>query len=360
MADRGTGRKLAAAAALALVGYGALRRMREASLAGQVVLIAGASRGLGLLLAREFAAEGCRLAICARDPQSLDAARAGLVADGAEVLALPCDVADPAQVRELVARTMERYGRIDVLVNVAAIMQVGPVSAMPRDEFERAMGINFWGAYNNIEAVVPQMRERGAGRIVNIASIGGKLPLPHMLPYCCAKFAMVGLSEGLGVELAKDGISVTTVIPGLVRTGSQTNAFYRGDAEKEWTWFTLSGSNPMLSISAPRAARRIVQATRRGEAEVMLSWPAHVLTRVHGVAPGLNTRLMALSNRFLPSAPAAAAGRTRGMELATPLSPSPATALMNRAAKDLNQYAGRPSPSPEHAASAHVPPGRGE
>jgi NAD(P)-dependent dehydrogenase (short-subunit alcohol dehydrogenase family) len=350
MADRK--RTVLAAAALALVGYRALRRAREASLAGEVVLIAGASRGLGLLLAREFAAEGCRLAICARDPQSLEAARAGLEADGAEVLAVPCDVSDPEQVRDLVDRTMERFGRIDVLVNVAAIMQVGPVSAMPRGEFERAMEINFWGTYNTVEAVVPGMRARGAGRIVNIASIGGKLPLPHMLPYCCAKFAMVGFSEGLGVELAKDGISVTTVIPGLVRTGSQTNAFYRGDAAKEWTWFTLSGANPLTSISAGRAARRIVQATRRGEAEVMLSWPAHVLTRVHGVAPGLNTRLMALTNRFLPGAPPAAPGRTRGMEVATPLSPSPATALMNRAARDLNQYAGGPSPSPEHAAKA--------
>ncbi|MBD0319667.1 MAG: SDR family NAD(P)-dependent oxidoreductase [Gemmatimonadetes bacterium] len=166
-------RTLMAAAALAVVGYQAVRRARESSLAGQVVLIAGASRGLGLLLAREMAAEGCRLAICARDPRSLEAARAGLEAAGAEVLAIPCDVSDPEQVRGLVARTLERFGRIDVLVNVAAIMQVGPVAAMPRDEFERAMEINFWGAYNTVEAVVPGMRERGSGRIVNVASIGG-------------------------------------------------------------------------------------------------------------------------------------------------------------------------------------------
>lgn len=354
MADRGTGRSLLAAAALAGIGYAALRRAREESLRGKVVLLAGASRGLGLLLAHEFAAEGCPLAICGRDPRSLEAARAGLADVGADVLALPCDVTDPARVRELVARATERFGRIDILVNVAAIMQVGPVSTMPRDEFERAMDINFWGSYNTIEAVVPEMRRRGSGRIVNIASIGGKVPLPHMLPYCCSKFALVGLSEGLGAELARDGISVTTVIPGLVRTGSQTNAFYRGRAAREWEWFTLSGANPLTSVSAAHAARRIVRATRRGQAELMLSWPAHVLSRVHGVAPGLNTRVLALANRFLPAPPAAPTGRTRGMEIATPLSPSPATTLMTRAARDLNQYAGEPAPSPEHAAAAHV------
>lgn len=357
MRERGMGGKLLAAAVLAWAGYRALQRMRETDLDGQVVLLAGASRGLGLVLAREFAAEGCRLAICGRDPQSLDGARRELVAAGAEVLAMPCDVADPAQVRALVDATMQRYGRIDVLVNLAAVMQVGPVLAMPRAEFEQAMGVNFWGAYNTIAEVVPVMRRRGGGRIVNIASIGGKVPLPHMVPYCCGKFALVALSEGLGAELAADGIAVTTVIPGLVRTGSQVNAFYRGDAEREWDWFTLSGSNPLTSISAARAAKRIVQATKRGESEVMLSWPAHVLSRVHGVAPELNTHALALANRLLPSASNEVGGRTRGMDIDTPLSPSPATALMQEAARELNQYGGRPEPSPEHAASAGMSSG---
>jgi NAD(P)-dependent dehydrogenase (short-subunit alcohol dehydrogenase family) len=352
MADRRTGGWLLAGAALAAAGYAAVQRLREDALVGQVVLIAGASRGLGLVMAHEFAAEGCRLALCARDPESLEKARRELEEAGAEVIALPCDVADPAQVRSMVARVMDHYGCVDVLVNNAAIMQVGPVAAMPRDEFERAMAVNFWGAYNTIAEVAPEMRARGYGRIVNVTSMGGKVSLPHMVPYCCGKFAMVGLSEGLAVELAKDGIKVTTVVPGLVRTGSQVNAFYRGDPEKEWSWFTLSGANPLNSMSAARAARRIVRAAARGERQVTLSWPAHLLVGVHGIAPGLNIRALAFANRLLPTA--TGGPRTRGMELDTPVSPSPATALMNQAAREQNQYGGRPEPSPGHAASAGV------
>jgi NAD(P)-dependent dehydrogenase (short-subunit alcohol dehydrogenase family) len=342
------GKRLLAGGTLAYLGWQLVRGMRETSLASQVVLITGGSRGLGLLMAREFAGEGCRIAICARDEQELDAAVADLEARGAEALGVRCDVADREQVAEMIARVTERFGRIDVLVNNAGIIQSAPLGAMGVDDFHQAMDVNFFGAVHATLAVLPQMRARRQGRIVNITSIGGKVAVPHLLPYDAAKFALVGLSEGLRSELAKDGITVTTIVPGLMRTGSPVNAFFKGDPEKEFAWFSLGAATPLTAMSAERAARRIVQATRRGEAEVTLSWQAKLLRLTHDLFPGATADLLGVVNRLLPSS-TEVRENVRGMELDTPLSPSPLTTLMNRAAHDTHQYAGGHEPSPEHA-----------
>jgi NAD(P)-dependent dehydrogenase (short-subunit alcohol dehydrogenase family) len=340
--------RLLAAGALGYLGWQLLQQMREESLAGQAVLITGGSRGLGLLMAREFAGEGCRLAICARDTQELDAAVADLTERGAEVLALQCDVADREQVARMVAQATDHFGRIDVVVNNASIIQSAPVGAMTVEDFENAMAVNYWGTVYTTLEVLPQMRQRGSGRIVNITSIGGKVAVPHLLPYDCAKFATVGFSEGLRAELAKDGITVTTIVPGLMRTGSPVNAFFKGDPEKEFAWFSLGSATPVSAMSAERAARRIVQATKRGEAEVTLSWQAKLLRLTHDLFPGATADLLGVVNRLLPDSEEVKEN-VRGMKMNTPISPSPLTTLMNRAAHETHQYAGQPQPSPEHA-----------
>ena len=163
------------------------------------------------------------------------------------------------------------YGQVDILVNNAGIIEVGPVQNMARSDFEDALAVDFWGVLDPILAVLPQMRARKSGRIVNITSIGGKVAFPHLLPYVAAKFAATGLSEGLRAELARDGITVTTIVPGLLRTGSYGNALFKGDKPGEYAWFGLGDNLPGGSISAERAAREIVTATRRGEAERILS-----------------------------------------------------------------------------------------
>lgn len=349
--DPTRGARLLAAGGLAYLGWRFLQELREASLAGEVVMITGGSRGLGLLLAQEFAQEGCKIAICARDPAELDAASGHLRAAGAELLALACDVADRAQVKEMLARVTQHFGRIDVLVNNASIIQVGPLGAMKYEDFEHAMAVNFWGSINTIMEVLPQMRGRRSGRIVNITSIGGKVAIPHLLPYDCAKFATVALSEGLRTELAKDNIAVTTIVPGLMRTGSPVNAFFKGDPSKEFTWFSIGDATPLTAMSARRAARRIVEATKRGEAEVTLTWQAKLLRSAHGLFPGIVTDLLGVVNRTLPGSEEVKEN-VRGMDLATPASPSALTGLMNRAARENNEYAGHPEPSPQHAQQA--------
>jgi NAD(P)-dependent dehydrogenase (short-subunit alcohol dehydrogenase family) len=331
------------------LGYLGWRMLRGTGidLEGQVVLITGGSRGLGLLMASEYAAAGCRIAICARDDVQLRNAAAELRAAGVAVFAVRCDVADRRQVESMVSRVIDHYGSLDILVNNAGIVQVGPIESMGIEDFERTMEVMFWGSLHTISAVLPGMVEAGGGRIVNITSIGGKVAVPHLLPYDTAKFALVGLSEGLRAELKRHGIRVTTIVPGLMRTGSPVNAFFKGNAEREFTWFSLGSATPLTTMSARRAARRIVDATRRGEAEVTLTWQANVLRVAQGLFPGLVADLMGEVDRMLPTGTSPA--EHRGMHLATSLAPSPLTALMNRAARNNNEFGGRPRPSRRHA-----------
>jgi NAD(P)-dependent dehydrogenase (short-subunit alcohol dehydrogenase family) len=300
---------------LGVAGRALWRRVREADLRGQVALITGGSRGLGFLLARAFAREGCRVAICARDEVDVERARRQLERGGAEVLAVPCDVAERAQVEALVAATGRRFGRVDVLVNNAGFIEVGPVQTMTIQDYERALGVMFWGGVYATYAVLPQMLERKSGRIVNITSIGGKVSVPHLLPYSCAKFAAAGFSEGLRAELAREGITVVTIVPGLMRTGGTLNACFKGRREKEYTWFALGGSLPFLSMGAERAAREIVVATKRGEAERILSLPAKLLACFHGLFPEATADLLGHVNRLALPAPDGTTVPERGAEI---------------------------------------------
>jgi short-subunit dehydrogenase len=308
---------LLAAAGLGLAAFKLLQWWRQADLRGQVVMITGGSRGLGLALAKAFAHEGCRMVLCARDEQELDWAQQAIEQQGAPVLALPCDVADAQQVNHVVAQATHHFGRIDILVNNAGMIRVGPLQSIKVQDFEDALNVMFWGVLHPTLAVLPQMRARRCGRIVNITSIGGKVSVPHLLPYTCAKFAAVGLSEGLRAELRNAGISVTTIVPGLMRTGSHLNAQFRGQTAREFAWFSLGASLPGLSMNADRAARQIVQATKRGDAERILTLPANLLERFHGIFPGTTTNLLGVVNHLLlPSPNGTNAGApTRGMEV---------------------------------------------
>jgi short-subunit dehydrogenase len=190
-----------------------------------------------------------------------------------------------------------------VLVNNAGIIVVAPVENLTRTELERVMAVNFWGVVNPTQAVLPAMRARRSGRIVNITSIGGKIAAPHLLPYTCAKFAAVGFSQGLRAEVADAGISVTTVVPGLMRTGSFLHAEVGGDQEAEYRWFAIASSAPYpVTIGAARAARLIVRAAGRDEAECTYPVSALVAARFSGLLPGITASVLALVDRVLPEA----------------------------------------------------------
>jgi NAD(P)-dependent dehydrogenase (short-subunit alcohol dehydrogenase family) len=303
------------------------------------VLITGGSRGLGFALAREMAAQGARISICGRDPESLERARSSLLRAGSDVLAVPCDLRDRDSVGELLEQVHRSLGPVDVLINNAGVIEVGPAQNMEIADYQEALDTNFWGMLYPTLGVLPEMRERGEGRIINITSIGGKLGIPHLLPYSASKFAAVGFSQGLRTEVAGEGIKVVTVVPGLMRTGSPRNAMFRGRHRAEYAWFSISDSLPGLSIGVARAARRIVEACRRGDAEISFPAITRVAAVINALAPGITADALGLLQRLLPRPGASDPGRHTGAESQSWISPSWLTLLGDRAAREYNQLA---------------------
>lgn len=279
----------------------ALRKIYEKDIAGKVVVITGGGRGLGLTLARQLAAQGARLALCARDPQELDRARAELEAQGAEVLVMPCDITQVEQVNEFIRVVQDRFQTIDVLINNAGIIQVAPLDEMTLADFERTMNTNFYGALHMTLAVLPQMKRRKSGAIVNISSFGGKISIPHMLPYSASKHALTGFTEGLRAEVAKYNISVTGVYPGTLRTGSHVNAEFKGQNEKEAEWFTRGATTPGISMNAERAAAQIITGFKQQRAQVVMPLSTEIAVKVHGLLPAVTQTILTFADAALPT-----------------------------------------------------------
>lgn len=330
-------------AAAATAAYIA-RQRRCMDFSGKTVVITGGSRGLGLELARGFAAEGANIVLLARDRHQLAEAERELKRTGVRVAGISCDVANQEGVRHAIASVTAELG-IDVLINNAGIIQVGPYEHMQPQDFADAMDAHFWGPLYLTQAVVPHMKRQGSGRIVNIASIGGKIAVPHLLPYVASKFALVGLSEGLRTELAKDGIYVTTVSPGLMRTGSHVNALFKGQHKKEFALFSIANASPALSVSSERAARQIIEACRYGAAQLVIGPQARLGRLANGLIPTLIGGVLSLIGRALP-APARIDGdrRYRGWQSRSLLAPRILTAPADRAA-GRNRERLQPAPS---------------
>ena len=286
---------------IGLATWAVLRLARKNfSFTGKVVIVTGGSRGLGLAIARRLAKEGARLALFARDEGELARACTQLRELGGEVLAVPCDLLDRGQSLGAIETVFDHFDGLDVLINNAGIIEVGPLENMRRHDFEKSMQLHFWAPFNLIRQVIPHMRRAGGGRIVNISSIGGKVAVPHLAPYSASKFALVGLSDGFRAELARDGIYITTVTPGMMRTGSQVNATFKGDHGAEFTWFSLSTALPFAAVDADRAAEKIVAASRRGQSSLIIGLPARIAIIGNAVLPSLTGEIMKVVNWILP------------------------------------------------------------
>jgi NAD(P)-dependent dehydrogenase (short-subunit alcohol dehydrogenase family) len=329
------------AAGLTVAGIGAaawLARGRRYSFRDRVVAITGGSRGLGLVMARRLAAEGARLALLARDEEELAAAVVELEARHAHVLGITTDIQSRPEVDSAIEQAVEHFGRLDVLINNAGIIQVGPLEHMTLHDFDEAMAIHFYGPLYACLAAVPHMCRQGGGRIVNISSIGGKIAVPHLLPYCASKFALAGLSEGLRLELRRHGIFVTSAFPWLMRTGSPPNARFKGRHRAEYAWFAIGDALPLVSQSPERAARRILDACRLGRAQVVPALPARLATLAHECFPGLTASINAAIARALPAPLEHRSTRLfNGWESGSAWAPSVLTALSDRATVRNNQ-----------------------
>ncbi len=325
-------------AATFLAGRHVVRARRAIHFAGRVVVITGGSRGLGLVIARRFAAEGAHLCLLARDETELARAREELAGSTGEIMTVSCDIRRRADVRAAIDTVLDHWSAIDVLINNAGVIQVGPLEHMSTLDFENAMATHFWGPLHLMFESVPSMRRRGFGRIVNIASIGGRMAVPHLAPYSASKFALVGLSDAVRAELDQYGIRVTTVSPGLMRTGSPRNVDVKGKHEAEYGWFVVADSLPGLSTSAESAARQIVEACRYGDPELTISLPARIAMIANSVAPAAVARAMQFVNGLLPG-PNGADGdvRKRGRDAESKWIPPAVTALTDRAAVANNE-----------------------
>ena len=309
----------------------------------KLALVAGASRGLGLLLARELGDRGYRVVICARDARELAEAQRLLAAHGHQVQTRVCDVSDNDAVTAMVQGIEDGLGPIDVLVTVAGIIQVGPVESLAREHFEQAVSIMLWGPVNLALAVAGPMRRRGSGSIATVTSIGGVVSVPLPKTTATAKFGAVGFSQGLRAELGGSGVSVTTIVPGLMRTGSHLNAMFAGNQKAEYGWFSVGASFPLVSMDAECAARRMVDRVLAGKAMVVLTPLAKIGMRIHGLAPATTIALLGLAGRFLPAAPAGERATITGSEAHERLGPNTRrimagiTQLGRRAARRFNQ-----------------------
>src|SRR6059036_1839380 len=303
----------------------------------KVVVITGGSRGLGLVLARYVCARGGNVALIARDPEELARAKADLAPHGSVVLTIECDLLDSEQIRSAVRRIIDRFGKIDILINNAGIIEVGPLEHMRPEDFDRAMRLHFWAPFELISQIVPEMLIWGGGRIVNISSIGGKIAVPHMASYSASKFALTGLSDALRAELAHDNIHVTTVAPGMMRTGSHVNAKFKGKHDNEFAWFAASAGAPLLSINADRAARKILAACCRGQPSITLTFAARAAIVGNALAPNLTGYLMKFANRFLPGTGGEQGNKSRGGSELPRRAPGWMTRLADRATQKNNE-----------------------
>src|SRR5436190_4512418 len=297
-------RVLLLAGALLFVAWAIVRviRTHRFSLRDRVVLITGGSRGLGLVLARQICAVGGKVALIARDADELERAKADLARRGGAALTVQGDLLDTGQIQSAIRQIIDRFGKIDILINNAGIIEVGPLQHLTQEDFERAMRLHFWAPFELISQVVPEMRIWGGGRIVNVSSIGGKVAVPHMASYSASKFALTGFSDAVRSELARDNIHVTTVAPGTMRTGSHVNAKFKGRHDNEFAWFAASAGAPFISMSADRAARKILAACRRGQPSLTLTLAARAAILGNALCPNLTGYLMKFVNRLLPEA----------------------------------------------------------
>ena len=328
--------RLGALAGAGLIVRGLLRQRRRIDLSGKIAVVTGGSRGLGLVLTRELLRRGARVAICARDEAELDRARIDLAGLG-EVFTSPCDLTSRSDIERFITEVRDELGPIDVLVNNAGVITVGPAELMTLDDYDEAFRTHLWAPLHAMNAVIPEMRQRRAGRIVNVASIGGKLAMPHLAPYTASKFALVGLSAAMRTELAKDNVFVTTACPGLMRTGSPRNASFRGNHRAEYAWFDIADNLPLLSISAEHAACRILDACQEGDPEVVPSLAARLAVFAGAIAPGMVQELAGAVAAMLPAARPGSRERRTGAESESVLAPSILTALGDAAARRNNE-----------------------
>jgi short-subunit dehydrogenase len=261
---------------------GTVARVKPRELAGRVVVITGASSGIGAATAVRCGGAGMRVVLAARRADRLAAVAAEVTAAGGAARVVPTDVGDEASVRALIDGAVAEWGRLDILVNNAGIGILATVEQTTPAEFEQLLRVNYLGAVHGVLAALPHMRRQGTGHLVNVASVVGKRASPFRAAYVASKFALVGFSEALRLELRGTGIDVTCVCP----IGTATD-FHLAEPNR----LGVPGRGGPIQ-SAEHVAGAIVRAMRRPRAEVHPYPPARLLFLANDLAPALVDRLL--------------------------------------------------------------------
>jgi uncharacterized protein len=259
--------------------------MTSQPLSGKVVVITGASMGIGEAMAKLFAGLGGAVVLLSRDLARAEAARTR-IAHPDTTLAFACDVRHRDQIDSVIAQVMQRFGRIDIWINNAGhgiLDSVAQVDmALCRDTFDT----NFFGTLAAMQAVIPVMRKQSSGAIINISSVAGHIPLPFHSIYSATKFAMNAVGKAARIELAPDGIQVMTVCPGYVRTDFSANLI-RGSEPKRVRPSSVRG------ISAERVAQAVWRGYRKKKREVIVPWIMIPIVKLYQLFPFVLERSMA-------------------------------------------------------------------
>ena len=211
-----------------------------------------------------------------------------------------CDVTSAESLARTFREAHHHLGRLDILINNAGSVVATPFDSAAKGDFEAQLNLHLHAAITATHLILPYFRMQGGGRIANISSIGGKMPLPHMSPYSASKFALAGFSSAVGAELAEDNVLVTTVYPGLMRTGSPIQGVFKGDHEREFAWFLAGDVAPFLSVAPERAARAVLAGIRDGNSEVVISVAAKLGAFFYQNFPETFAALSAMGARLLP------------------------------------------------------------
>jgi len=247
---------------------------------GKVVVVTGASMGIGEALARAFVREDCKVVLSSRDPARLEAARAR-VGPPERTVAIACDVRNREEVDSLLGLTLHNFGRIDIWINNAGHGLLDSVASMDMKACREMFDTNLFGAIECMQAVIPVMKRQGGGMIINVSSVAGHIPLPYSAAYCATKFAMNAIGKAARMELHASGVHVMTVCPGTIATSFQANAV------KGRERLRIGGADRDPGISAERVAAAVVNACRPEKREVIVPWKHHISVKFYQLFPWL-------------------------------------------------------------------------
>ena len=247
---------------------------------GKVVVVTGASMGIGEALARAFAREDCKVVLSSRDPARLEAARARVGAPD-RTLAIACDVRNREEIDRLLSLTLHNFGRVDIWINNAGFGLQDSVASMDMKACHDMFGTNLFGAIECMQAVIPVMKRQSGGMIINISSVAGHIPLPFFAAYSATKFAMNAIGKAARMELRASGVHVMTVCPGTIATSFQANVV------KGQERLRIGGPDRDPGISADRVAVAVVKACGPEKREVIVPWQHHISVKFYQLFPWL-------------------------------------------------------------------------